>query len=65
MKPSIKLYKVTLLSIEDGAEFKNFDSKNVLANDAVHAISKIRLPTRAGTQKFIQSVELIADIDKL
>ena len=65
MKPSIKLYKVTLLSIEDGAEFKNFDSKNVLANDAIHAINKVRLSKRGKTQRFIQSVELIADIDKL
>lgn len=65
MKPTKKLYRVTLLSIEEGVEFRNFDSKNVIATDAANAISRIRISKTKTKQTFIQSVELISEIDKV
>lgn len=65
MKPSKKIYKVTTLSIEEGIEFKHFDSRNVIATDALHAASRIRLVKTKTKQTFIQSVEMLAEIDKL
>lgn len=63
-KPSQKIYRVTLLSIEEGVELRDFDSKNVVATDAVHAVSRVRLSKTRTRQMFIQSVELITGIDK-
>lgn len=65
MKPSKKIYKVTTSQIEEGIEFRNYDSKNVIATDAVHAISRIRLVKTKRKQMFIESVTVIAEIDKL
>lgn len=65
MKPSKKVYKVTISSIEDGVEFRNFDSQNVIATDALHAASRVRLVKTERKQSFIESVVVVADIDKL
>lgn len=65
MKPSKKLYRVTLSSIEDGAEFNNYDSKNVIATDALHAASRVRLVKTKRRQMFVSSIEVIGGIDKL
>jgi hypothetical protein len=65
MKPSKKIYKVSITSIEEVVEFRNFDSKNVVATDAIHAASRVRLVKTQRKQTFIHSVEMIAEIDKL
>ena len=65
MKPSNKLYEVRVLSIEEGAEFNNYDSKKVVATDAISASRKIRLVKTKRKQTLIQSIELISYIDKL
>lgn len=65
MRPSKVLYRVTILSIEDGVEFRNFDSRKVIATDALHAAGRVRLTKTKRKQTFIQSVEMISEIDKL
>lgn len=65
MKPSKKLYRVTVLLIEEGAEFHNYDSKNVVAEDALSAARKVRLVKTVRKQTFIQSIERLHEIDKL
>lgn len=65
MKPSNKVYRVTTLSIEEGVEFNNFDSKNVIATDAIAAAKKVRLVKTNRKQTFIESVEYLHDIDKM
>lgn len=56
-----KLYKVVFTMIEDNTELSNFDSINVVAENAEKAIQK------AGKRKnqFIESVTLISIIDRI
>lgn len=65
MKPAKKLYRVVIGAIEDGAEFNHFDSKKVIATDAMHAASRVRLRKTDRVQTFIESIEKISEIDKL
>lgn len=65
MKPSQKLYKVIISSIEEGLEYQNYDSKTVVATSALHAASRIRLVKTKNKQTFINLIEKIADIDRL
>lgn len=65
MKPAKKLYKVQIGSIEDGAEFNHFDSKRVIATDALAAAGRIRLIKTKKRITFIESIEMVSHIDKL
>jgi hypothetical protein len=62
---SHKTYRVTILSVEDGVEFGRFDSKNVIATDALSAAKKVRLVKTKRKQTFIESIDLLNVIDKL
>lgn len=65
MKPSKKLFRVTLMSIESEVEFNRVDARNVIAEDAISAAKKVRLTKTKTRQTFIESIEKLHDIDKL
>lgn len=65
MNPSKKLYQVNIGAIEDGDEYANYDSKTVVAEDALKAAKRIRLVKTARKQTFISSIHKISDIDKV
>ena len=56
-----KLYRVhTALLDENGEEALNWSAKTVVATDAPHAVSRVRM----GKHEFVESVELISTIDR-
>ena len=58
---AFKLYKLHIALIDrDGEEVSNWRSETVVATDAAHAIGRVRM----GKGEFVESVELIAHIDK-
>lgn len=65
MKLSNKLYRVQISSIEEGVEFPNYDSKKVVATDALAAAKKVRLVKTKMKKTFIESIEKVSEIDKL
>lgn len=62
MKLSKKLYKVTFGLLDNGAEFKNWSSKNIVARDAIEAVRKAKSGHK---NSYVAEVQIIDLIDKL